>query len=812
MNKIRITGALVLALTLFPFTPTCHGQADLLYDGGATGNFSTTGDWAGNINPIFNSPQDSIKFGTTPAAGAIVDNDLDPATNVGVPVIAGLGFGTRDNAASLHFLDGSGDFTITGFPVAIESGNNNTLSAVRIEPTAGTLQTIDTDIVLQRDNSAARIIMLNTGSGGKLVLNGDITLGPTGTASWIFGDTNLDSPVLVEFNGAATGAAGGAQVANSWASGAQVVHAGNSRAQSIRFNSGDLQRSTVEGANGSHAIIGNSQALGDAFSGAWENDDLNYRFMSSTRVERFNDGYADNNTFSVKAGVDLSDYGIQTVFGAGWHFTSDNDTSIGWIHQTWAREDLNASNNNFPNPLNPLTPGAREIQPWGSVTVDGLGVLSVAAHGGIFVSFYDGAEQFDLRLEGTSGPVAGANGQMVINGKLYNSFKSPSAQASTSTTATGGIEPGPKVAVGDANVQLFAKPGQLVGVDGSLVNGSLSVSYGTLTLNGDSSTTWKGSQLLAQSGCTVIVGNNNALGDANSIVSLQDDSTVDTGTSTIAQEFVDANGTIRGNGTLTNASDWSIDGAVQPGGATPAAADTLTFDFSAASAANSVTLESGSSADFVLNAGTTSSTVAVAGSTGGTTVAVNGTVDFTDLAGGSLATGTYVLIDGDANTTVTLGGGVATTGLGAYPGSTLAVVGNDLVLNLVGSGGLTGDFNSDGDVDCDDLDFYVGKMGAAATGANAQLDLDNNGTVELADANLHITTLTKTSNGIVGTFRGDINCDGTVNVLGDAFQLISNLNTSVTSYSEGDINFDGTVNVLGDAFALISNLNNTNNP
>ena len=121
-----------------------------------------------------------------------------------------------------------------------------------------------------------------------------------------------------------------------------------------------------------------------------------------------------------------------------------------------------------------------------------------------------------------------------------------------------------------------------------------------------------------------------------------------------------------------------------------------------------------------------------------------------------------------------------------------------------------GDVNLDGVVDCDDLDGYVGNVEAAVTSELAPLDLNNDGTITLDDANTHITTLVQTSNGRTGTFPGDLNCDGEVNVLGDAFALVGNLGNSVTSYSQGDINFDGTVNVLGDAFILIGNLGNTN--
>ena len=123
---------------------------------------------------------------------------------------------------------------------------------------------------------------------------------------------------------------------------------------------------------------------------------------------------------------------------------------------------------------------------------------------------------------------------------------------------------------------------------------------------------------------------------------------------------------------------------------------------------------------------------------------------------------------------------------------------------------VAGDFNADGLVNCDDLDAYIGNLGAAATGELAQLDLGQNGTVDTVDTDLFIGFLIETSNGVVGTFPGDLNCDGQVNVLGDAFALIGNLGNATTRYADGDINFDGTVNVLGDAFRLIGNLGKSN--
>jgi len=123
-----------------------------------------------------------------------------------------------------------------------------------------------------------------------------------------------------------------------------------------------------------------------------------------------------------------------------------------------------------------------------------------------------------------------------------------------------------------------------------------------------------------------------------------------------------------------------------------------------------------------------------------------------------------------------------------------------------------GDFNGDGVVDCADLEGYVGNLGAAATGPLAALDIDLDGTLAMADAELLVGSLIVTSNGVLGTALGDLNCDGEVNVLGDAFALIGGLGNAAATYSQGDINFDETVTVLGDAFVLIGALGFTNAP
>ena len=124
---------------------------------------------------------------------------------------------------------------------------------------------------------------------------------------------------------------------------------------------------------------------------------------------------------------------------------------------------------------------------------------------------------------------------------------------------------------------------------------------------------------------------------------------------------------------------------------------------------------------------------------------------------------------------------------------------------------LAGDFNMDGSVDDEDIDFYSGNLDRAAVGSLLQLDLNNDAGVTLADHDIHVTTLVETSNGVFGTFLGDINLDGNVDVLGDAFILVSNLSSLASvGWGDGDLNADGQIDVLGDAFRLIGNLGQSN--
>ena len=123
---------------------------------------------------------------------------------------------------------------------------------------------------------------------------------------------------------------------------------------------------------------------------------------------------------------------------------------------------------------------------------------------------------------------------------------------------------------------------------------------------------------------------------------------------------------------------------------------------------------------------------------------------------------------------------------------------------------LSGDFNRDGVVNCVDLDGYIDGMNHTAVGSLTALDVDDNGAISISDAITHIETLVTTSNGLAGTVQADFNCDGTVDVLSDAFILVGSLGSTVTSYSQGDADFNGVVDVLDDAFILVGNLGFSN--
>ena len=107
----------------------------------------------------------------------------------------------------------------------------------------------------------------------------------------------------------------------------------------------------------------------------------------------------------------------------------------------------------------------------------------------------------------------------------------------------------------------------------------------------------------------------------------------------------------------------------------------------------------------------------------------------------------------------------------------------EYLLNV--SGGLSGDFDSDGDLDCDDIDALTR---AAAAGTNdPQFDVTGDNAVDLADVNEWVLNLK-------GTLIGDANLDFTVDV--SDFNLWSaNKFTTGTAWCSGDFNANGVTDV-----------------
>lgn len=165
--------------------------------------------------------------------------------------------------------------------------------------------------------------------------------------------------------------------------------------------------------------------------------------------------------------------------------------------------------------------------------------------------------------------------------------------------------------------------------------------------------------------------------------------------------------------------------------------------------------------------------------------------------------------------TVLEDGSIVWMGAGNYPNSTnFSAADHDIFIAtpLPLPAPLVGDFNADQDVDVDDIDFYVGNIGLPVTEELAQLDLTVDGQIDTDDLQTMVENHVQTSNGETGTFLGDVNLDGNVSVLEDAFLLVGNLGALATSYAQGDLNLDGTVNVLEDGMVLIGNLGASNAP
>lgn len=693
----------LLLVFLAACTPSAVlAQSAITWTGAGDGStFSDDANWflvdaggSGAFGPELQFQGDSLKFDS---AGAVLNNDLDPANNNDEPLLLGLGFiddgsGGNDasnaNSAAFHFLAGSGNFTIGGFGAQL--GSTSGVTAVRAEAGAGTVQTFNLPLSLGGDDGtdAFTIALNNTVidpegtlpiTYGEVVFNGDI-------------DFNNDRFFLDETAARVT------LNGNNVGGGVRTIGGLSETDLTTNFGRGVLV--VRPGGFGSEIVLGSDTSLGAPTTGSWADGTLDLRGLQTLSAA----------FLDTTAPLDLSAYHLQLQSGNGAvlgsiNYRSVHDSSIGYVTSARGNRWLRVTNS-------------------GELTIE---------HG-VFLTDNDDARIIVLAPSG----LTGNDGSLVINGTIHNTIIDPIAATGmipdpenegSFITVNGGIDNSSRGGI--------ASDGQLVALDGTTpINGTVQARFGNIALNADSSSTFIGSQFRILLGATVSVGSNGAFGDAGSLVAVEADSTLDTGVHTIEQRFVSTDGTIRGNGVLTNEGDWSITGVVAPGGETPTASDALTFDFSGAAVGNTLQFETGSTIDLALDAGLASSTVDVLGPAfGGVTDIVldDNTFNFTDLSAGSLTEGAYVLIDGDANTSFTLGS-VATTGLTGFSGSTISVVGDDLVLNLVaGADPLLGDYNDDGIVDAADYTVWRDNLGLSNAALNGNGLNDASGLVVPAE-------------------------------------------------------------------------------
>ena len=98
--------------------------------------------------------------------------------------------------------------------------------------------------------------------------------------------------------------------------------------------------------------------------------------------------------------------------------------------------------------------------------------------------------------------------------------------------------------------------------------------------------------------------------------------------------------------------------------------------------------------------------------------------------------------------------------------------------------------------------YHLSSPAVTSINGQTQLDGDGNGTAG--------GDLTRQEYVAI---PGDADLDGSVDVLGDGFILVSNLGTNGGAmWSQGDFNNDGNVDVLGDGFALVRNLGKSVTP
>ncbi len=167
------------------------------------------------------------------------------------------------------------------------------------------------------------------------------------------------------------------------------------------------------------------------------------------------------------------------------------------------------------------------------------------------------------------------------------------------------------------------------------------------------------------------------------------------GVSVAGNATLSGNGTIRpGDGANVSATaqvSVAANGILAPGGTSTIGA--LTLDSSSSTAANILNLASSAKMQLRLDTGLQSDRISLLnGSANDILFGGNNVINFTDLTAGTLAVGNYTLFTADVASAYsgltldgqTITGGLAIgSGLEAYSGSTLAVSGDDIVLQLI---------------------------------------------------------------------------------------------------------------------------------
>src|SRR5262249_46371172 len=153
---------------------------------------------------------------------------------------------------------------------------------------------------------------------------------------------------------------------------------------------------------------------------------------------------------------------------------------------------------------------------------------------------------------------------------------------------------------------------------------------------------------------------------------------------------VAANATLAGGGSIRTSGTGTVNvaanGIVGPGNG---AIGTLTIDSGGSTAASVFSLTSGAKFTFELNTGFQSDKISLINGSANDILFGGNAINFTDLSGGNLAAGTYTLFTADApgaysglglSGSTIISGLTIGSGLAAYPGSSLMVSGNDIVL------------------------------------------------------------------------------------------------------------------------------------